>query len=73
MSLVEVEPDVAKFHALVDIHQCPGLSSYFFFQLNVTTWFLQDTFFRHFEVFAKNNIVMLRSRICLFIDKKEGY
>ena len=42
-----------------------------FFQLNVTTWFLQDTFFRHFEVFTKNKMVMPGSRICLYIDKKE--
>ena len=34
------------------------LSSHFFSQLNITTTFLQDTFFRHFEVFTKNNIVM---------------
>ena len=26
---------------------------FFFLQLNVTTTFLQDTFFRHFEVFTK--------------------
>ena len=37
------------------------LSSYFF-QLNVTTWFLQDTFFRYFKVFTKNNIVMSTRR-----------
>ena len=47
------------------------LSSYFFFQLNVTTWFLQDTFFRHFEVFTNKNIVMPGSTISLYIDKKE--
>ena len=47
------------------------LSSYNFFQLNVTTTFLQDTFFRHFEVFTKNKIVMPGSTICLYIDRKE--
>ena len=43
----------------------------FFFQLNVTTWFLHNTFFRHFKVFTKNNMVMPGSTICLYIDKKE--
>ena len=47
------------------------LSSFFFFQLNVTTWFLQNTLFRHFKGFTKNNMVMPGSTICLYIDKKE--
>ena len=47
------------------------LSSYFFFQLNVTTCFYQDTSFRNFQVFTKNNIVMPGSTRCLYIDKKE--
>ena len=46
------------------------LSSYFF-QLNVTTWFLQDTFFRQFAAFTKNNIVMPGSTLGPYIDKKE--
>ena len=43
----------------------------FFLQLNITTWFLQDTFFCHFETFTKNYIVMPGSTICLYIDRKE--
>ena len=42
------------------------LSSSFF----PVKWFLQDMFFRHIEVFTKNNIEMPGSTICLYIDKK---
>ena len=42
----------------------------FFFQFNVTTWFLQDTFFQDVEVFAKN-IVTPGGTLYLYIDKKE--
>ena len=46
------------------------LSSYFF-SVECHYLVLQDMFFRHFEVFTKNNLVMPGSTICLYVDNKE--
>ena len=50
------------------------LSSYFFFQLNVTTTFLQDSFFRHFEVFTKIRLLCQAVQFAFTSTRRrEGY
>ena len=43
----------------------------FFFPVKCHYLVFAGHVFRHFEVFTKNNIVMLGSTICLYINKKE--
>ena len=44
-----------------------------FFQLNVTTWFLQDTFFRHFDVFTKKISLCQAVQLAFISTRRECY